>query len=106
MFINPVATAEAGTLQRERGDYLLYLSPSSPVGHKATTTLWLRPEPRLTRASYLVALPLLSFAMLSLVVLASFFRVAFYLRAILGILSLGILRTCPSLLSRELGDRG
>ena len=57
----------------------------------------LRPEHRTTRAPYLVALPLLSFAMLSLIALASFFRVV----SILGQLSLAILRTCPSHLSRR-----
>ena len=48
--------------------YYFYVSSSSPVGHKATTKL-------IHRA--LLARPLLSSTMLSLVVLASFFRMAF-----------------------------
>ena len=44
----------------------------------------LRPEPRPTRAPYLVALPLLSFAMLSLVVLAARLLVEFHVRYFIG----------------------
>ena len=56
--------------------------------HQQCSSTWfcplLRPEPRPTRAPYLVALPLLSFAMLSLVVLAARLLVEFHVRYFIG----------------------